>query len=220
MAGVADIPILRASIVNLSQELLALTKKTSCFSQPPFFTEKSGQRGILRRKCTNNFKIRVIGRTIRHMLSETGRMRKNWQVSCAIGFTQDEARRKGHPPARWETLVYPLRERGMTTADCRRWLLNHGYTVPVRSACTFCPYRYSRPDGWAELSDADRSQAIAIDTHIRHNLPYTTADAAYVHPGLQPLERAVAQQAAQAELDAKQLMLWDSNGCESGYCFL
>ena len=51
--------------------------------------------------------------------------------------------------------LHPLLEERMSRHDCQRWLEKHGYPVPPKSACIFCPYKSDAEWRWLRDNDAD-----------------------------------------------------------------
>lgn len=174
-------------------------------SRPPFFTlDQKGRKGMIRRQCTGDYKIDVIQARERAMLGlkRGQRWPKEVRIEQWIGISTDEATRmapvrtprqvKGkrvlvpHPTirARW-----PLIELGMSRASCEAWLRTHGYPIPPKSACVYCPFhsdaewrniRDNDPDGW--------SFAIRLDGAIRRGLTSKhLTGALYLHASRKPL---------------------------------
>lgn len=140
-----------------------------------------GQPGMLRRQCTDNYKLRPIRRRLRAL----GATREN-PITIAIGISWDEFQRMRDSDIRYATHEYPLIERRMTRRDCVSWLTRHGYPEAPKSACIGCPFmdnrrwrelRNNRPDEWAD--------AVAVDAAIRHN--HRIRGEAYLHRSLVPL---------------------------------
>ena len=104
---------------------------------------------------------------------------------------------------------YPLIERRMTRADCKKWLEGHGLEVPPRSACTFCPFKTTSEWHATKTIDWDWKEAIRIDEMIRNARP---PQALYLHPSRKPLEEVDFRTAE----EKGQLSLWDSE-CQ-GMC--
>jgi hypothetical protein len=75
----------------------------------------------------------------------------------------------------------------MTRSDCELWLQRHGYPVPPRSACVYCPYKSNRE--WRELRDDDPAgwdEAVRVDALIRASVR-GAKDPLYVHRSMVPL---------------------------------
>lgn len=132
------------------------------------------------------------------------------QIHTADGCTRCDCR--GFDP--WQVNRWPLIELGLTRADCRHWLAGHGYRVPVRSACWYCPNRAA--NHWRTLKrerPALWRQATALDEFLRHGINGLRGEA-YLHPSGRPLAEAVTDQPAPVDDDSPT-----SADCESGVCF-
>lgn len=132
-------------------------------SNPPFFTINGG---LLKRDCTRDYKIAPIYREIQ-------RVREKRPVVQVFGISFDERRRCALPSRKY--IVghdYPLVDLEMTRIDCKRWMLHHGYPVPPRSACVYCPYRCDAE--WRRMQETDPAawdEACRVDELVRLNVP-------------------------------------------------
>jgi hypothetical protein len=136
----------------------------------PAFLSRPGEReGMGRRQCTKEYKIEPLLKKQRELAGFAPRQRiPAGAVEVWIGISRDEALRMKPSRNAWSVHRWPLIERGMTRADCLRWLAERGYPEPPKSACTFCPFRSDRE--WRALRDQDPAgwqQAIEVDAAIR-----------------------------------------------------
>lgn len=170
-------PVVTVSVGNLREAILASTRgesKIGSNARPPFFVRNDdGTGGMMRRQCTQDFKIIPIEREIRRQLGLKPRQR--WPLSPTVeqwmGISTDEASRM--KPSRIAAITnrFPLIEQGMSRKDCLKWLADHGHDIPPKSACTFCPFHSANE--WRSLRDiggADWAQAVELDSAIRHGL--------------------------------------------------
>jgi hypothetical protein len=167
-------------------------------SNPPFFVKggKDGKgrdhRGILRRKCTRDYKIDVIiRRGIREKvlgLVPKQRVPSDVQIEQWIGISTDEAIRMKPAQHKYITHRWPLIEKEMSRTDCLVWLRERGYPQAPKSSCTFCPYhsdamwldiKINTPEEWAEV--------VAFDKRIRNGLPGVKGEA-YLHRSRIPID--------------------------------
>lgn len=138
------------------------------FVSAPFYTSggKSGRGGQGKRQCTREFKIEPLEKKQRELMGYKPRQRIP-AGSCEvwIGISTDEVVRAGAAFTSWTVNRYPLLERRMSRQDCITWLQGHGFPVPPKSACVFCPYktnaewrwlRDNDPQGWADAVELDR----------------------------------------------------------------
>jgi len=169
--NVLPFPIHTVSAGSLKKEIEeAAAGFNGMSARPPFFVKSAkGRLGQVNRQCTQDYKIDPIRRKQRELLGFAPRKRiPDAQVEVWIGISTDEVVRAGASWENWSTNRYPLLEMRMSRQDCEAWLTRNGYPVPMKSACTFCPYRSDLE--WRILRDADPvafADACAIDALIR-----------------------------------------------------
>jgi hypothetical protein len=168
----------------------------------PAYTRTAGaaeRTGVVRRNCTNDFKIEVIDGAIRSELlglKHHQRRPREVVVHQYFGISRDEARRAVSIQKRADeekfVVHFPLLEMGWTRGDCMRFLA-HRVPHPVpRSACVFCPFRNDRE--WQELKQSDPEgwgRAVAIDRALRTEgtaVKRGMRDEMYLHWSVRPLE--------------------------------
>jgi hypothetical protein len=155
---------------DLKQDILDATKGEYKAFPAPFFTKnvETGKRGMLRRQCTADYKIKPVIQEIRRLLGlKKGEKRKaGTQVDLLMGISQDEISRMKRNPIKYINNVYPLVDKKMTRKDCIEWMEDNFYPRPPRSACTFCPYHSNEewirikndsPEEWKEVVAMDRA---------------------------------------------------------------
>jgi hypothetical protein len=121
-------------------------------SLPLFVRGKDGTMGPMRRKCTSDFKSRLIDPYMRDYAAPRGFL-SHW-----MGISMDEAHRMRTTLDDWRVFDYPLVEMRWTRERCIEYLREQVYvdgnpTAVVKSACYFCPFR--RPEEWRRLRDED-----------------------------------------------------------------
>ncbi len=150
-------------------------------SIPLHVLNRDGSPGMLRRQCTKEYKVRPVQRRIR----ELGATAKK-PVTILIGISRDEAQRMAPSRVKYAVHEYPLVDRRMTRTDCLRWVADHGYGKPPKSACIGCPFMDDRR--WRDLKDnhpAEWADAVDFDATVR---TMTRIDgSAYLHRSLMPL---------------------------------
>ena len=192
------------------------------FVDVPFFTVgHDGKKGMLRRQCTNHYKITPILRHIRKVAGgKPGRpFPKDVRVEMWLGISVDEAMRMKPSREHWVDHRWPLIDLGMTRANCIEWF-NAEYPdrkLP-RSACVICPYRSDRH--WLELKEAEPesyNEAVEFDRWLRRskNNPVrrVLGGRPYIHYTRRPLASAIAER----ELQDPELVNPFINECE-GNC--
>jgi len=137
----------------------------------PYRTKKDGKIGMIRRQCTNHYKIKPINKFIRRSLLglEKGQRYKGEPVTVWKGISSDESRRATISKDWWYDFEYPLIDpSNMTRFHCIKWFEKH-YNRPLpRSACIGCPYK--GPKEWAELKKnypEEWQDAIEFDRAMR-----------------------------------------------------
>lgn len=157
------IPVVRTSRGDLGKAIDEMAQgRSRRADMPPFFT---APKGILRRRCTREYKVRQILRGVREQLGAGPRSRLPAGVARAmIGFSVDEAHRMKDSRVAWAINTYPLIDAGLSRQDCEHILKDHGWGAVGRSACTFCPYhrneywrwlKANHPLDWEDACQAD-----------------------------------------------------------------
>ena len=185
-------------------------------SSPSFFTKTNGnpEPGLLRRKCTEDFKVLPIKRKVKELLGFRPRQRIPEGVKCVqwIGISLDEMTRMRISMDRHIANRYPLVDLGIRRGGCLEWMKRNGYPEPPRSACVYCPYHSNRE--WRRLKDKDPGgwkEAGRVDGLIRGGMYGTKADGLFVHRECKPL----GQVDLSTDVDHGQLTFLDE--CE-GMC--
>jgi len=207
--GVLPFPVHSVTAGDLRAQIMKSSQGTGRNDgRPPFFIKNpDGTRGILNRQCTADFKLGPFHAKVRALLGlAKGQSIRTLPVVKAlgikrkdpvppfveqwIGISLDEAQRMKPSLHTWVTNRYPLVEMRMTRTDCEVWLTAHGYKIPVKSACTFCPFRSDLE--WIRMRDDDPeafADAAALDRAIRSPGYKNLIGEAYVHASLKPLDQ-------------------------------
>jgi hypothetical protein len=154
------------------------------FISIPAFTNQG--KGQLKRQCTAEYKIDQVVMGLREWY---GLKPREWMpvTEVWLGITLDEILRM--KPSQHPRLIncHPFIELLMRRSDCRYWLKEHQFPIPVKSACICCPFKSDR--AWLELKTNEPEQfkeAVRIDRNIR--LKKQIREKIYLHPSCQPLE--------------------------------
>ena len=199
LGQVSRIPIYQVTAGNLGAAVLsalvpaALQGKAGRFGQPPFYVR--GQKpgiGMLWRKCTQEYKIAPIERHLKRLagLKPKARLPRQPVVEQWKGISVDELQRAACARVPWIVNRYPLIELRMRRHDCLRWMKDHGFPEPPKSACLWCPYRSDAE--WRLMRDQhpdDFAEALTFDEALRaqdQHIPGTHG-LAYVHRSAIPL---------------------------------
>lgn len=154
-----------------------------------------GAGGLSKRQCTRNFKLRVLKRRHRELLSLGPRAYvPPGTIEAWVGISTDEAIRKKPSGVAYIVNRHPLIEKFMSRADCKAWLRTMGYPEPPKSACKYCGFqgnagwrrRRANPIDWDEVTALDRwlrlpPQVIRFhgDLYLHHSrVPLEHADLA------------------------------------------
>ena len=177
--------LIKGTAGNLREE--AVSKKKTDYARMPLFTlDEFGNKGMLPRQCTDNYKIKVVRREIRKLLG--GKVKP---VECWLGISVDEASRMKPSHVRYITNTYPLIDKGFNRNDCIAYLKRNDIPVPPKSACIGCPFhsdyfwlnlKRNSPDEWRDAVEFD----YAIRRRVR-NLKATTTT--YLHGSCRPLDK-------------------------------
>jgi hypothetical protein len=161
------------------------------FAGAPFYTEsQTSAGGTLRRQCTREFKVAPITQKLRQLcgLKKGERAGKSVRVVQYLGISWDEVQRMKPSREAWIRHEWPLIDLRMTRAHCLQWMAAKGYPLPVKSACTFCPYHNDAL--WRDMKLNDRpswDQAVEVDRMIRSGVR-GTSQKLYLHRSMKPLE--------------------------------
>lgn len=138
-------------------------------SMPFFVLGPDGERGMIRRQCTKEYKLTPIRKWLRMWLGYKPRQRipaataEQW-----IGISADEWKRQRGSGVQWVMNRHPLLELDMTRLGCYEWLEQHGYAEPPRSACVGCPFRSKAEWRWLQTHEPESFQdACEFDERIR-----------------------------------------------------
>lgn len=178
----------------------------------PAHTLNEGKAGVIRRQCTNEWKIQPIRRYLQAH-------RQGQPVELWLGISFDEFHRAKASGVQYIKHRYPLLEKKMDRADCLAWLAAHNLPSPGKSSCVFCPFLNKR--AWQEMKregGTDWAHAVEVDNAIRNVRP---PGELFVHPKRLPLEQAVIipEDTGYSQLDMLSSDDADAE-CDSGHCFL
>tara|TARA_Y100000310_G_scaffold203209_1_gene203463 strand:+ start:523 stop:1323 length:801 start_codon:yes stop_codon:yes gene_type:complete len=208
-------PVYRVALGDIYKDVLHSAKTGERVSNPPFYTlSEKGEKGILMRKCTADYKVKPIVRKVRELLGfGKGERVKDAHAEQWIGISLDEVTRMKEAPEKYITHRWPLIEKRMSRHDCLRWIADNEFPAPARSACTFCPYHNN--DYWRYLKKNypdEFEEACQFDESVRNGISGTT-DTLFVHPDLLPLREVDLR----TDVDRGQMTFLDE--CD-GVCML
>ena len=196
---------------NLLKDILSSSPSRGRWSSssPSFTKNPDGSVGMLRRQCTNEYKIEQVDRAIRVIYGLKPRQRfpptEVWK-----GISLEEMDRMSEPKSKWKTHVYPFcgfsvqsdrrysrldSGRPMSRADLIAWYSANDFPLPEKSSCVFCPFQSD--SAWATLKNlapADFAQAVAVDDAIRNSSRKGITQPVFLHRSLKPLKEVVFQE--------------------------
>ncbi|WP_254126450.1 hypothetical protein [Amycolatopsis sp. CA-230715] len=190
----AGLPVRTVSVGHIRDD--ALNSTARFVTMPLFVKNPDGSRGMARRQCTGEYKLKPLKKAIREILGYPHPLRvpRGVFVDQAIGISTDEVHRAKDSDVNYTRNIFPLLDLGMSRSDCQTYLREHGLGDVVKSACIGCPYsgnsrlRYIRDTdsrAWAELVEFDKA--------IRHGSPRAIAEGKplrgqfFIHRSLLPL---------------------------------
>jgi len=156
------------------------------------------------RWCTEDYKIAPINRKLR----ELGATRTN-PLNMMIGFSSDESHRLGAQNDRplYKRLVYPLMDDMITRGQCKEIITGHGWPLPAKSGCDFCPFM-----------KRSKFRALAVDNPERFREIVALEENGMKYP-----KRTLTGRPLRLLLGNQSLESWmkdDFEGmCDSGHCF-
>lgn len=89
--------------------------------------------------CSQKWKRYPMDRWIDRWEPANERWERGEKVARLIGIHAGETRRGKIPDDNKFTYRFPLREWGWGQAECEASIVRHGMSIPVKSACFFCP---------------------------------------------------------------------------------
>lgn len=157
---------------------------------PAFVLKPDGTKGLLGRKCTSDFKIVPIQRKVKEICG-VKRASQKLLARMWIGISMDESHRMKPSRVPYIENTWPLIDAGMTREDCLKWMADHGYPEPPRSACTFCPFhsdeewqmlKSESPDEFKKVVEFERAIQLAVSKQE------TLKGVPFLHVSCQPID--------------------------------
>lgn len=212
------IKLLKPTKGNIRENALNGARWTS---MPLFTIDENGKKGMLRRQCTNEFKVQVIHKEIRRYLGIPKYGRVKTPVEIWLGISMDEATRQKPSRVKWATHRWPLIELGyyreylkdnmFSGMNCVQFLSDHKIPIPPKSACIGCPFHDDTY--WADMkknSPDEFEDACLFDEAIRNSTRKGIKCPVFLHRQRIPLRNVVFNDDGINQFE---------NECE-GYCGL
>ncbi len=204
------IPIVHAGKKSLYRDLIHGTGNSgNRFASIPAFTkDESGNVGILKRQCTEEYKTHEIYKALRKIYGLKYRQRTP-DTEMWLGITLEEIERMRYPRTKWLTYVYPFlnvksKKNGhdkvpytalFRRSDCVEWLKSYNFPIPPKSACIFCPFQSDHR--WRELKlnqPKEWKKVVKLDEAIRDSTHKGVEKPIYLHRSGQPLKEVDLQE--------------------------
>ena len=198
IAADAGIPVVRVSNGDIRADAIDPAHRFA--SMPLFALGPGGERGMAKRQCTNEYKIKPIKREVRRRLGypHPVRVPAGVYAEVAIGISVDEIGRARDSDVRYMRHTFPLLDLRWRREDCVAFLAEHGLGDTPKSSCIGCPYH---DDGfWHRLkteSPTEWDDAVAFDAAIRNGSARANADGQplrgryFLHAQRVPLDEVV-----------------------------
>ena len=190
----------------LSDVINAVNHYGQRWASIPAFTEFGG---MIKRQCTNDYKIQVVKKKVRELMGVKYRQRMK-PCEMWLGITLDEASRMKESRMYNITYKYPLIDKRLKRSDCINFFKKNDLPIPMKSSCIFCPYHSDK--FWKDLKKEGNGVwdlAVKVDYSIRDSSQRGVRDKLFLHKSCLPLDEVQF---------ADQQELWDEE-CE-GYCGL
>lgn len=222
------IPLIVIKEKNLYNDLMSgVNSSGNRFASIPAYTKnEDGTHGILRRQCTNEYKIMQIQKEIKRLQGKSGREMFD-RFFNFIGISLDELKRVSRPTIIKEVRVFPFcnfastkkggklfvdkyfPHYGMIRSGIIKWLLDEGYPDPGKSSCAFCPFMDDNE--WIEVKKDPGvwPRVVDLDSKIRDSSKKGVERPIYLHDSMLPLD--------QIEFVENQTNMFDD--CE-GFCHI
>lgn len=216
-------PVYRVTRGDLTKTALELRDRKTDSSRkwiksiiPAFTLGDNGEKGMLMRACTYDFKVLELIKAQRK-LAGIKRGQKEVTVHSWIGISTDEIQRMKPSRVKWCKHVWPLIDAGISRSACLKWMEERGYPKPPRSACVYCPYHSNKE--WLRLKTeepAEFERAVKFEKDLQAAAAKTDnrKGVMYLHASRKPLDEVDFSPAKSSQLE-----MWDQfgNECE-GLC--
>ena len=210
------IPIKVVSKKNLFVDLLNKDENKR-FASIPCFTKdpENGKVGMLRRQCTNEYKIMQVDKAISEYYGLKKYARRP-KTAVWLGITVDEVDRISYPKSAWKINVFPYLnyhtssnnvsksvkyfDNYVNRNDLYAWYKNNNLPIPIKSGCVFCPFQSDF--NWYDLKEnypEDFEAAIEVDIAIRND-PKSKGRERFLHKSCVPLNQVKFNQEDQTSL--------------------
>jgi phosphoadenosine phosphosulfate reductase family protein len=196
---------------NIKQDLIRAKATGERVPSLPFFAYNEGKKeGIIRRQCTNEYKILPVKREIRKQLGYEPRKRVKEIVHLWKGISTDEIQRVKSIADPWIIAEHPLIDVvSLDRSACIKYVEDMGLGTPSQSSCIGCPFHNN--DIWLDMKTnypEDWQDAVFMDKLIREMPKFSQK--LFLHRSCKPLD--------EIDFGEDQLTLDDFNNECEGMC--
>ena len=197
---------------NIREDTLRAAETGERVASMPFFTlSDKGEKGIIMRQCTMEYKIQPVNKKVRELLGYKPRQKVKELVHVWKGISTDEIQRVKPIALSWQEAEHPLVDiANVDRSACITYVEREGLGTPAKSSCIGCPFHDDVT--WREMKLNDPvsfADAVEVDEKIR-KMP-KLKDNTFLHKSCNPLK--------DVDLQEDQMDIWDmfGNECE-GMC--
>lgn len=179
---VAPFPIHRVTAGDLGSAYIGGVRRAAI---PVSSLSAEGKPMMMKRFCSDTFKVRPVRRKIRELVGMRG------TAECWIGISTDEAHRGFKSTGlKWLSNRYPLLDAGVSRMECVAYIERTVGVKPPRSSCIWCPFHGDRQ--WLEIKRNDPQgfeKSCQFDEAIRNLDRDRWSRPRYLHRSLRPLRQ-------------------------------
>jgi len=167
----------------------------------PVYTLQGNKKGMIKRQCTSEYKIKPVQKKVRELLGyKKGQRIKAGSCEMWLGISTDEIKRAKMSQVKWIDHHFPLiLDKKMNRREIITWLENYypEWVVP-RSACIGCPFHSNQE--WLNLTSEEFKDAIEFDKAIRGKGGDHVDSQLYLHRDCVPLDEVILTNIDQYDL--------------------
>tara|TARA_R110000824_G_C15170440_1_gene672855 strand:+ start:118 stop:951 length:834 start_codon:yes stop_codon:yes gene_type:complete len=189
----------------LSESVFKAKETGNNFLKIPVYTRTEGH-GMLRRRCTADYKITPVAKKVRELLGYRPRQRIKKRVRAMLGISLDEMQRMKESWFPYIVNTFPLIDLGIRREHCLEICSDAGLPEPSKSACVYCPYHSDKHWQWMkDIFPAEFAKAVEFDRQLRNVNRQTEIGnddlAFFVHKSCQPLDEVEFNAADKDQVD-------------------
>ena len=169
-----------------------------------------------RRWCTVDFKIKLINRKLKQMGAT-----RCIPANLHLGISADESSRLGATAwidkPKYKHQTYPLIDDHITRSQCYDIIKNHGWPLPVKSGCDFCPFQSrSKFRRLARIHPERYAKIVKMEQNRRTKEPLNHGRELPMLHTLGEYDDALKEWEEQGEAGISE----EQMVCDSGHCFV